>query len=130
MVQPAYQRKPTERPATGPHVTGRVNNLRDPDWSIHTMRQEKRAELICSGVNPANATKTNFAAIYRQKLIENRAWASEANKLEKFMGVVWKTLNGGNAIDRNGELWKAALIEIGLPPEATLRTLHNLPHGD
>ena len=135
MAQPPYQPSPggnqhRRRTESGSYETGVVNHRHDPDWNIHTERQEQRRALRLAGIDPTNATKSNLVGAYRKLLTQRRPWALEPGKLDAFMDAVWKTLNGGNFIDRSSDTWGDALVEVGLPRITTLRFLHNLPHGE
>jgi len=74
-------------------------------------------------------TKTAIAQTYREQLLAAYPWAQDEAKLNKFMEGVWKTLDGGNVIDRTGHSWLRALELNGLysKKQQTLKAIHALP---
>lgn len=73
-------------------------------------------------------TKTEFAAFYRAELLASQPWAQDEAKLNRFMGEVEKTLNGGNSVGRTGPSWDATCRFFGMPAKTTLKNLWAMPN--
>lgn len=74
-------------------------------------------------------TKSKFLENYKSELIKRYPWASDSNKLDKFISSVELTLNGASSWDCNGEAvesaWKSLNVGKG---KVSLKKLRELPN--
>jgi hypothetical protein len=71
-------------------------------------------------------TKSSFLRAYREKL-SALPWASNPEKLEKFLASCRATIDGASTWNHDGESCVAAWREIGGKGKPTLKALRALP---
>ena len=72
-------------------------------------------------------TQTAFITSYRLELISRYDWASNPERLAKFMKSVSDTLNGANSWNHDGEAVTAAWRTIGGKGKPSKKALQALP---
>jgi hypothetical protein len=76
------------------------------------------------------ASKAALLAAYQGELEARYPWASNKEKLAKFIRESAECMRlGSNALDYKGPAFKAALVKVGLPANIALQFLAELPES-
>ena len=78
-------------------------------------------------VEAAAATRSSFLQAYRRELASRYAWATDSDKLARFMRSVDETLDGSNSWNHDGAAVTAAWKLIGGKGQPSLKALRGLP---